>query len=91
MARSHLRSLMGMVLQDTWLFGGTIRENIAYSKENATDSEIYQAAQAARADHFIRTMPEGYETVLSDEIASLSQGQRQLLTIARAILAGPPF
>ena len=62
MARSHLRSLMGMVLQDTWLFGGTIRENIAYSKENATDSEIYQAAQAARADHFIRTMPEGYET-----------------------------
>ena len=80
---------MGMILQDTWLFGGTIRENIVYSKKNATDSEIYQAAKAVRADHFIRTMPEGYETVLSDEIASLSQGQRQLLAIARAILADP--
>lgn len=91
MPRSHLRSLMGMVLQDTWLFGGTLRENIAYSKENATDSEIFQAAKAARADHFIRTMPLGYDTVLSDEIASLSQGQRQLLTIARAILANPPI
>lgn len=87
--REHLRSLMGMVLQDTWLFGGTIRENIAYSKTGATDSEIYQAAKAARADHFIRTMPDGYDTVLSDEIASLSAGQRQLLTIARAILADP--
>ena len=89
MSRSYLRSLMGMVLQDTWLFGGTIRENIAYSKADATDQEVRQAAKAARADHFIRTMPEGYETVLSDEIASLSVGQRQLLTIARAILANP--
>lgn len=89
MSRSYLRSLMGMVLQDTWLFGGTIRENIAYSKADATDQEVRQAAKAARADHFIRTMPEGYETVLSDEIASLSAGQRQLLTIARAILANP--
>ncbi len=89
MTRSHLRSLMGMVLQDTWLFGGSIRDNIAYSKENATDEEVYKAAKAARADHFIRTMPDGYSTVLSDEIASLSQGQRQLLTIARAILADP--
>lgn len=89
MTRGHLRSLMGMVLQDTWLFGGTIRENIAYSKEDATDDEIVKAARAARADHFIRTMPEGYDTLLSDEIASLSQGQRQLLTIARAILADP--
>ena len=89
MERSHLRSLMGMVLQDTWLFGGSIRDNIAYSKENATDEEVYQAAKAARADHFIRTMPDGYSTILSDEIASLSQGQRQLLTIARAILADP--
>lgn len=89
MTRSHLRSLMGMVLQDTWLFGGTIRENIAYGRENATDEEICAAARAARADHFIRTMPSGYDTVLSDEIASLSQGQRQLLTIARAILADP--
>ena len=89
MERSHLRSLMGMVLQDTWLFGGSIRDNIAYSKENATDEEVYQAAKAAPADHFIRTMPDGYSTILSDEIASLSQGQRQLLTIARAILADP--
>ena len=89
MTRSHLRSLMGMVLQDTWLFGGSIRDNIAYGKENATDEEVYKAAKAARADHFIRTMPDGYSTVLSDEIASLSQGQRQLLTIARAILADP--
>ena len=80
---------MGMVLQGTWLFGGTIRDNIAYSKENATDEEVYQTARAARADHFIRTMPDGYATILSDEIASLSQGQRQLLTIARAILANP--
>lgn len=89
MKRSGLRSLMGMVLQDSWLFGGTIRENIAYSREDATDEEIYLAAKAARADHFIRTMPQGYDTVLSDEIASLSQGQRQLLTIARAVLADP--
>ena len=89
MRRRDLRSYMGMVLQDSWLFGGTLKENIAYSKENATDEEIYQAAKAARADHFIRTMPKGYDTVLSDEISSLSQGQRQLLTIARAILADP--
>ena len=89
MKRNDLRSLMGMVLQDSWLFGGTIRDNIAYSKENATEEEIFAAAKAARADHFIRTMPQGYDTVLSDEIASLSQGQRQLLTIARAILADP--
>ena len=89
MKRSDLRALMGMVLQDSWLFGGTIRENIAYSREDATDEEIRLAAKAARADHFIRTLPQGYDTVLSDEIASLSQGQRQLLTIARAILADP--
>lgn len=73
MKRSDLRSLMGMVLQDSWLFGGTIRENIAYSRENATDEEARLAAKASRADHFIRTMPQGYDTVLSDEIASLSQ------------------
>ena len=89
MKRSDLRSLMGMVLQDSWLFDGTIRENIAYSRENATDEEIHFAAKAARADHFIRTMPQGYDTVLDNEVASLSQGQRQLLTIARAILADP--
>lgn len=89
MKRNDLRALMGMVLQDSWLFGGTIRDNIAYSRENATDEEIHIAAKAARADHFIRTMPQGYDTILSDEITGLSQGQRQLLTIARAILANP--
>ena len=89
MRRTDLRDLMGMVLQDTWLFGGTLRENISYSKKDATEEEIRKAAKAARADHFIRTMPKGYDTVLSDEIASLSQGQRQLLTIARAVLADP--
>ena len=76
MSQSYLRSLMGMVLQDTWLFGGTIRDNIAYGRADATDEEVYQAARAAWADHFIRTMPDGYHTILSDEIASLSQGQR---------------
>ena len=89
MRRSDLRSLMGMVLQDTWLFGGTIRDNIAYGREHASDAEIRAAAQAARADHFIRTLPQGYETVIDGETTNLSQGQRQLLTIARAILADP--
>ena len=89
MRRGDLRSLMGMVLQDTWLFGGTIWENIAYGRTDATEEEIYQASRAARADHFIRTMPEGYDTVLDNEISSFSQGQKQLLTIARAILADP--
>lgn len=89
MRRSDLRSLMGMVLQDTWLFGGTIRDNIAYGREHASDAEIRAAAQAARADHFIRTLPQGYETVIDGETTNLSQGQRQLPTIARAILADP--
>lgn len=89
MNRKDLRSMMGMVLQDSWLFSGTIRDNIAYGRANATDEEILSAAKAARADHFIRTMPQGYDTVLSGESTSLSQGQRQLLTIARAILADP--
>lgn len=89
MKRSDLRSMMGMVLQDTWLFNGTIKENIAYGNRNASDKEIYAAAKAARADHFIRTMPQGYNTILNDELTSLSQGQKQLLTIARAILADP--
>ncbi|WP_046227584.1 ABC transporter ATP-binding protein [Paenibacillus dauci] len=88
-SRSELRSLFGMVLQDTWLFGGTIRDNIAYGREHATEAEIMQAAEAARADHFIRTLPEGYDTVLNEEASNISQGQKQLLTIARAILANP--
>ena len=89
MRRSDLRSMMGMVLQESWLFEGTIRDNIAYGRQDASDEEIYAAAKAAGADHFIRTMPQGYNTILSDELTSLSQGQRQLLTIARAILADP--
>ncbi len=89
MPRGDLRSLFGMVLQDTWLFGGTIRDNIAYGREGATEEQIVQAAEAARADHFIRTLPEGYDTVLNEEASNISQGQKQLLTIARAILADP--
>lgn len=89
MKRSKLRSLFGMVLQDTWLFNGTIRDNIAYGREGASKEEVVQAAKAAYADHFIRTLPEGYDTLLNEEASNLSQGQKQLLTIARAILADP--
>jgi ATP-binding cassette, subfamily B, multidrug efflux pump len=91
MSRSSLRKTFGMVLQDTWLFNGTIKDNIAYGKEGATGEEIISAARAAHADHFIRTLPEGYETVLNEEASNISQGQKQLLTIARAILADPPI
>lgn len=89
MTRAGLRGLLGMVLQDAWIFGGTIRDNIAYSQENADKKEIVSAAKAARLDHFIRTLPDGYNTILSDEGSDISQGQRQLITIARAILADP--
>lgn len=89
MRRSDLHRLFGMVLQDTWLFGGTLRENIAYGREGATETEIITAAKAAHAHHFIRTLPEGYDTVLNEEASNISQGQKQLLTIARAILADP--
>ncbi len=88
--RDELRRMFGMVLQDTWLFNGTIRENIAYGREDASEIEIIQAARAAQADHFIRTLPDGYNTVLNQEASNLSQGQKQLLTIARAVLANPP-
>lgn len=87
--RGELRSLFGMVLQDTWLFNGTIRDNIAYGRERAAEEDIVRAAAAAHADHFIRTLPDGYDTVLNEEASNLSQGQKQLLTIARAILADP--
>ncbi|WP_053376973.1 ABC transporter ATP-binding protein [Paenibacillus sp. FJAT-27812] len=87
--RGDLRTLFGMVLQDTWLFNGTIRDNIAYGREGATEAQIIEAAQAAHADHFIRTLPDGYDTVLNEEASNISQGQKQLLTIARAILADP--
>ncbi|MEA4827624.1 MAG: ABC transporter ATP-binding protein [Clostridium sp.] len=87
--RSELRKMFGMVLQDTWLYNGTIKDNIAYGKEEATMEEIVCAAKAAHADHFIRTLPQGYDTVLNEEATNISQGQKQLLTIARAILADP--
>lgn len=89
MTRSHLRSHFGMVLQDTWLFEGTIAENIAYGKPDATLDEIKAAAKAARADFFIRTLPHGYDTVLTNDAENISIGQRQLLTIARVFLCDP--
>ncbi len=88
-AREDLRSEFGMVLQDTWLFNGTIRENIAYGREGASEAEIVAAAKEAHADHFIRTLPHGYDTVLDDDATNISVGERQLLTIARAFLADP--
>jgi ABC-type multidrug transport system, ATPase and permease components len=87
MSRDELRSTFGMVLQDTWLFHGTIRENIAYGLDDATDDQIEAAAEAAHVDHFVRTLPDGYETVLDDDATNVSQGEKQLLTIARAFLA----
>ncbi|TEB05052.1 putative ABC transporter ATP-binding protein [Pelotomaculum schinkii] len=87
--RSELRKMFGMVLQDTWLFNGSIKDNIAYGKEGAAMEEIVRAAKAAHADYFIRTLPDGYNTVLDEEATNISQGQKQLLTIARAILADP--
>lgn len=87
--RDELRSHMGMVLQDTWLFNGTIRANIAYGVDSASDEAIERAARAAHVDHFIHTLPEGYDTVINEEASNISAGQRQLITIARALLADP--
>lgn len=87
--RSELRELFGMVLQDTWLFNGTIMENIRYGKPGATDEDVINAAKAAHVHHFIQTLPDGYNMVLNEESSNISQGQKQLLTIARAILADP--
>jgi ATP-binding cassette subfamily B multidrug efflux pump len=89
MTRDDLRSRMGMVLQDTWLFGGTIRDNIAYGRPTASSSEVLEAAQATYVDRFVKSLPEGYDTVLDDEGANVSAGEKQLLTIARAFLAQP--
>jgi len=89
MTRDGLRRLFGMVLQDTWLFSGTIRENIAYGREDATDAEVQAAAEAAHVHHFVRILPEGYDTKIEDDSTNVSQGERQLLTIARAFLADP--
>ncbi|UKS56426.1 ABC transporter ATP-binding protein [Exiguobacterium acetylicum] len=91
MSREDLRTTFGMVLQDTWLFNGTIRDNLAYGKSGTTEEEIIAAAKTAHADHFIRTLPDGYDTVLNEEASNISQGQKQLLTIARAVLADPPI
>lgn len=89
MLRGDLRNLFGMVLQDTWLFKGSIKDNIAYSRENATLEEVKAAAKAAFADHFIETLPDGYDTIINEEGSNISQGQKQLLTIARAVLSNP--
>ena len=89
--RSELREMFGMVLQDTWLFNGTIEENIRYGKLDATEDEVRAAARAAHADSFIRSLPGGYQMELNEETSNISQGQKQLLTIARAILADPPI
>ena len=87
--RGELRQMFGMVLQDTWLFGGTIKENIKYGKSDATDEEVYEAAKAAHVHHFIQTLPNGYNMVIDEESGNISQGQKQLLTIARVILTNP--
>ena len=87
--RDELRSLFGMVLQDTWLYNGTIADNIRYGKLDATDEEVHRAAKSAQVDHFVHTLPDGYNMILNEEASNVSQGQKQLLTIARAILADP--
>jgi ATP-binding cassette subfamily B protein len=87
--RHDLRKMFGMVLQDTWLYNGSVMENIRYGRFDATDDEVIEAAKAAHVDHFVRTLPEGYEMELNEESTNVSQGQKQLLTIARAILADP--
>jgi ATP-binding cassette subfamily B protein len=89
MTRDDLRGAFGMVLQDTWLFGGTIRDNIAYGAADATDEQVLAAARAAYVDHFVRTLPDGYDTVLDDEASNVSAGEKQLITIARAFLSDP--
>ena len=88
-ARNDLRDSFGMVLQDTWLYNGTIRENIRYGRLSATDEEVLAAAKAAQVDHLVRTLPDGYDTVLNEEATNISQGQKQLLTIARTIISEP--
>jgi ATP-binding cassette subfamily B protein len=89
MSRDDLRGEIGMVLQDTWLFGGTIRDNIGYGRPGATEEEIHAAARATYVDRFVRGLPDGYDTVIDDEASNLSVGERQLITIARAFLAAP--
>jgi ATP-binding cassette subfamily B protein len=87
--RGDMRCVFAMVLQDTWLFNGTIMDNIRYGREAVTDEEVFAAAKAAHVDHFVRTLPDGYNFMLNEEASNVSQGQKQLLTIARAILTDP--
>jgi ATP-binding cassette subfamily B protein len=89
LSRERVRSMFGMVLQDTWLFAGSVRDNIAYGKSGASTDEVVAAAKAAHADHFVRTLPDGYDTVLDEDASNISAGERQLLTIARAFLSDP--
>jgi len=89
LTRDDVRRIFGMVLQDTWLFTGTIRDNIAYGREGATEEEVMAAAEAAHVDHFVRTQPEGYDTVIDEDASNISAGQKQLITIARAFVANP--
>ena len=89
MTRADLRSQIGMVLQDTWLFAGTIRDNIAYGRPDATEDEILAAAGATYVDRFVHSLPDGYDTLIDDEGSNISAGEKQLLTIARAFLADP--
>ena len=91
MRRDDLRSIFGMVLQDTWLYGGSIEDNIRYGKLDATREEVVNAAKVANVHHFIKTLPEGYDTILNEEANNISIGEKQLLTIARALLANPPI
>ncbi len=89
MRRDQLRARIGMVLQDAWLFNGTIRDNIRYGRPAATDAELFEAAQATFVDRFVRSLPDGYDTVLDEESSNVSAGQKQLITIARAFLTDP--
>ena len=90
-SRKNVRKNFGMVLQDTWLFSGTVKENLLYGKPNATDAELKVAVKAARADHVIRALPKGYNTMLDENANNVSAGEKQLLTIARAMLANAPI
>jgi ATP-binding cassette subfamily B protein len=89
MTRAQVRSMYAMVLQDTWLFNGTIRDNIAYGRPGATEEEVLEAARAAFVDRFVHSLPDGYDTVIDDDASNISAGERQLITIARAYLARP--
>jgi ATP-binding cassette, subfamily B, multidrug efflux pump len=89
MRRGDLRRIFGMVLQDTWLFHGTLHDNISYGRENVSEEEVVKVSKEAYADNFIRTLPSGYNMVLNEDSTNISQGQKQLLTIARALLADP--